>query len=183
MTASARNDSFVGPPEYGRFEDRLGASGLLGRSRPLPSRTGRRQDIALSGPGRPNQDNPVSLTRHPLPVYSRVAVTAPDPSFVKVDGCDLCRAARITPWYHEDDICWVAECDVCDVPMVVWRFHGTEPPAEHLTHMHERLREIATRQLGEIYVDDHMRNIPDHYHAHGRPKGGFFGHGLRRPAS
>ena len=67
--------------------------------------------------------------------------------------------------------------------MVVWRFHGTEPPAEHLTHMHERLREIATRQLGEIYVDDHMRNIPDHYHAHGRPKGGFFGHGLRRPAS
>jgi len=20
-----------------------------------------------------------------------------------------------------------------------------------------------------------MRNIPDHYHAHGRPKGGFFG--------
>jgi hypothetical protein len=124
-----------------------------------------------------------SLTRHPLPVYSQVAVTAPEPSFVKVDGCDLCRAARITRWYHEDDICWVAECDVCDVPMVVWRFHGTEPPTEHLTHMHERLREIATRQLGEIYVDNHMRNIPDHYHAHGRPKGGFFGHGLRRPAS
>jgi hypothetical protein len=25
-----------------------------------------------------------------------------------------------------------------------------------------------------------MRNIPDHYHAHGRPKGGFFGPGARR---
>ena len=134
-------------------------------------------------PADPIQNNPASLTRHPFPIYSQVAVTTPDPTFVKVDGCDLCRAARITPWYHEDDICWVAECDVCDVPMVVWRFHGTEPPTEHLTHMHERLREIATRQLGEIYVDDHMRNIPDHYHAHGRPKGGFFGHGLRRPAS
>jgi hypothetical protein len=24
-------------------------------------------------------------------------------------------------------------------------------------------------------VDDHMRNIPDHWHAHARPKGGFFG--------
>jgi len=106
-------------------------------------------------------------------------VTGPESSFAKVDGCDLCRAARITPWYHEDEICWVAECDVCDVPMVVWRFHGTQPPPEHLAHMHERLREIATAQLGEIYVDDHMRNIPDHYHAHGRPKGGFFGHGLR----
>jgi hypothetical protein len=26
-------------------------------------------------------------------------------------------------------------------------------------------------------VDDHMRNIPDHWHAHARPKGGFFGRG------
>ena len=34
----------------------------------------------------------------------------------------------------------------------------------------------------EHYVDDNMRNIPDHYHAHARPKGGFFGHGLRRRA-
>ena len=49
--------------------------------------------------------------------------------FTRVSGCDLCRAARITPWHHEDDICWIAECDVCDVPMVVWRYHGTEPPA------------------------------------------------------
>jgi len=98
----------------------------------------------------------------------------------KVENCDLCRAARITPWYHEDDICWIAECDICEVPMVVWRFHGTEPPAEHLAHMHARLRDIALDQFGEFYIDDHMRNIPDHYHAHGRPKGGFFGHGVSR---
>lgn len=109
-------------------------------------------------------------------------MTTPEP-FAKVDGCDLCRAAKITPWHHEDDICWVAECDVCDVPMVVWRYHGIKPPADHLAHMHARLREIATAQLGEIYIDDHMRNIPDHYHAHGRPKGGFFGHGMRRPGT
>ena len=35
----------------------------------------------------------------------------------------------------------------------------------------------------EHYVDDNMRNIPDHYHAHARPKGGFFGHGLKRKPS
>ena len=34
----------------------------------------------------------------------------------------------------------------------------------------------------EHYVDDNMRNIPDHYHAHARPTGGFFGHGYRRAA-
>src|SRR5258706_14680939 len=60
--------------------------------------------------------------------------------------------------------------------MVVWRYHGTEPPAEHVTHMHTLLREVATRVLGgERYIGGNMRNIPDHYHAHGRPKGGVFG--------
>ena len=120
-----------------------------------------------------------------LPCRSSIlgsTVASSETPFAKVDGCDLCRAARITPWYHEDEVCWVAECDVCEVPMVVWRFHGTEPPSEHVAHMHARLREVAVAQLGDIYLDDHMRNIPDHYHAHGRPKGGFFGHGIRRPA-
>lgn len=56
--------------------------------------------------------------------------------------------------------------------MVVWRWQGREPPAEHRAHMRERLGEVATRLLGEFWVDDHMRNIPDHYHAHARPRGG-----------
>jgi len=59
--------------------------------------------------------------------------------------------------------------------MVVWRRHGTDPPADHLAHMHARLRDVAMIQVGEYWLDDHMRNIPDHWHAHARPKGGFFG--------
>ena len=98
-----------------------------------------------------------------------------------VESCDLCRAARMTPWYHEDDICWIAECDVCDAPMVVWRSHGTAPSPEHVDHMRARLREVALAQVGEYYVDDHMRNIPDHWHAHARPKGGFFGTRRKTP--
>ncbi len=95
--------------------------------------------------------------------------------------CDLCEAARITPWYHEDDICWIAECEICAVPMVVWRRHGKEPSAADLEHMLDQLGRIAAEQLTvEHYVDDNMRNIPDHFHAHARPRGGFFGHGFRR---
>ena len=45
-------------------------------------------------------------------------------------GCELCEAARFTHWYHEDDVCWVADCEVCETPMVVWRHHGTEPPED-----------------------------------------------------
>jgi hypothetical protein len=97
----------------------------------------------------------------------------------RVERCDLCRAERITPWYHEDDVCWIAECEICEVPMVVWRWHGTEPLAEERTHMMARLGEVARARIGEFWVDDHMRNIPDHFHAHARPRGGFFGHGRR----
>ena len=47
---------------------------------------------------------------------------------MKADGCELCEAAKMTPWHHEDAICWVADCEACDVPIVVWNEHGAEPP-------------------------------------------------------
>ena len=56
-----------------------------------------------------------------------------------MSACELCEAARMSTWYHEDEVCWIAECDVCDVPMVVWRWHGTTPSSEHLEHMRAQL--------------------------------------------
>lgn len=88
--------------------------------------------------------------------------------------CMLCRAERITPWFHEDAI-WIAECEICATPMVVWRRHGVDPPAPHLSHMLAHLKSVAQRQIGDHRLDRHMRNIPDHWHAHARPAGGFFG--------
>jgi hypothetical protein len=84
--------------------------------------------------------------------------------------CDLCEAARITPWHHEDEVCWIADCEVCDVPMVVWREHGTEPPAGALDHMLAQLARVATDLFGEGAwdLDRNMRQIPDHFHAHAR---------------
>ena len=44
--------------------------------------------------------------------------------------------------------------------------------------MHAQLARVAAETLTvEHWLDDNMRNIPDHYHAHARPQGGFFGHG------
>ena len=99
------------------------------------------------------------------------------------DGrCELCQASRITPWYYEDDVCWVAECEACETPMVVWREHGTQPPPDALTHMHACLEAVAAEHFGAIWIDDDMRTIPSHYHAHGRPEQGFFGRDFpRRP--
>ena len=85
--------------------------------------------------------------------------------------CDLCQAARLTRWYHEDPTCWVADCEICDVPMVVWRRHGTEPPAADLAHMTAVLGRVAGERFGDYLLDTVRRNIPDHWHAHARPRG------------
>lgn len=95
----------------------------------------------------------------------------PDDSPAVTDSdCELCEAARFTHWYHECDICWVADCEMCETPMVVWRAHGTEPPAEHTEHMLAELTLAGERRFGAgvARIDQVMRTIPDHFHAHAR---------------
>jgi hypothetical protein len=90
--------------------------------------------------------------------------------------CELCEAARITPWHHEDDVCWVADCEICDVPMVVWKEHGVAPSDEVLAHMLDRLTAVASARFGEdgFSIDRVMRQIPDHFHAHARDPNWWF---------
>ena len=88
-------------------------------------------------------------------------------------SCELCEAAKMSHWYHEDDVCWVADCEVCDTPMVVWRPHGTTPPESAVIHMIDRLSDAARSRFGgdaEFSIDRVMRQIPEHFHAHARDK-------------
>lgn len=95
--------------------------------------------------------------------------------------CELCEAAKMSEWFYEDDECWIAECESCGVPMVVWRPHDPTPPSDVRSRLHDKLGEVVAQHFDfEMRIDDNMRTIPDHYHAHARPKGGFYGHGLRR---
>ena len=94
----------------------------------------------------------------------------------KVDGCELCEAARITPWHHEDEVCWVADCEICDVPMVVWNRHGAAPPGLVVDHMISVLDRVATARFGPdgYSIDRVMRQMPHHFHAHARDPRWFF---------
>src|SRR5690606_41648481 len=65
-----------------------------------------------------------------------------------VDGCELCEAARYTHWYHEDDLCWIADCEVCSIPMVVWQHHGTERDAADVDAMLAALSAVAAARFG-----------------------------------
>jgi hypothetical protein len=90
--------------------------------------------------------------------------------------CDLCEAARLSEWHHEDDVCWVADCEICDVPMVVWKSHGPVPPDEEIQHMLAQLTRVADARFGPDgwAVDRVMRQIPNHFHAHGRDPNWWF---------
>ena len=90
------------------------------------------------------------------------------------EDCLLCRAERATEWHFEDEECWVADCMVCRTPMIVWRPHGLPEP-EHETRLLERLEDVATKLYPDgFWIDGARRRIPDHWHAHARPAGGFF---------
>jgi hypothetical protein len=59
--------------------------------------------------------------------------------------------------------------------MVVWRVHG-HPDSEVQARLLEHLERLAATRYGDegYWVDGRMRRIPDHWHAHARPAGGFF---------
>lgn len=89
-------------------------------------------------------------------------------------GCELCEAARLTDWYFEDDRCWVAECESCSVPMVVWKRHDPNPPEEIRVELRRVLSSVVEEHFGwgspedDWWFDDRLRSIPTHYHAHAR---------------
>lgn len=95
--------------------------------------------------------------------------------------CDLCKADRFTHWYFEDDTCWIADCEVCSVPMVVWKPHGTDPSDTERDHMLLVLADAAqTRFTDESFtLDTNMRQIPEHWHAHARDERWFAERGAR----
>lgn len=97
--------------------------------------------------------------------------------------CELCQADRFTHWYHEDDICWVADCEACGVPMVVWNHHGTTPPDADVEHALDRLSEVARTRFGRDFtIDRLMRQVPEHFHAHARD-GDWWSKRMTRPLS
>jgi len=88
-------------------------------------------------------------------------------------GCELCELARTTRWYAEfaDPMRFViCDCDSCEVPMAVLGVHRREPTDAEREVLGRELSKVADEKYpGGWFFDDHMRQIPDHYHLHARP--------------
>jgi hypothetical protein len=93
-------------------------------------------------------------------------------------GCELCRLVRSTRWYAEffDPLPFtVLDCDSCDVPMAVLGEHRSAVTEAEKAVMSEALAVVGRALgLGELFFDDRMRQIPDHYHLHARPRPGWW---------
>ena len=87
--------------------------------------------------------------------------------------CELCELAPTTTWYgeYQDPFRFtILDCDSCDVPMAVLGAHRAAPTDEERAAMKDALATVANEKYpGGWYFDDHMRQIPDHYHLHARP--------------
>ena len=87
--------------------------------------------------------------------------------------CELCQLSRTTTWYLEREQPFrfvILNCDSCDVPMAVLGDHRCEPTESERATMCQALAHIADEKYANgWFFDDHMRQIPEHYHVHARP--------------
>lgn len=81
----------------------------------------------------------------------------------------------MTRRFHADDVCWIAECESCQTPMVVWNEHGVDPDPDVAEAMMDELERVAAGEFGTYWIDPNRRSIPDHWHVHARPQGRFYG--------
>ena len=88
-------------------------------------------------------------------------------------ACELCALKRTTTWYAEYDEPFrfvILDCDSCDVPMAVLGAHRRAPTEAERAALEAALTRIADAKYPHgWFFDDHMRQIPDHYHLHARP--------------
>lgn len=88
-------------------------------------------------------------------------------------GCELCELARTTAWhgvFEEPFRFTLLDCDSCDVPMAVLGAHRARATDAEREAMALELARVADALFPQgWFFDDHMRQIPDHYHLHARP--------------
>jgi hypothetical protein len=86
--------------------------------------------------------------------------------------CELCALVRSTRWYAQFFTPFpftLLDCDSCDTPMAVLGEHrAVVSDSERETMQRALALVVEVMGLGDVFFDDKMRQIPDHYHVHAR---------------
>ena len=75
--------------------------------------------------------------------------------------CELCKAEHRTRWFYEDNTCWIALCETCQIPMLVFSHHGGVSHDEKIHAM-----EVVDELFEYEYIRSKGRKILDHDHWH-----------------
>lgn len=73
-------------------------------------------------------------------------------------SCELCELVGD----YEDNICKLANCRSCGIPMVVLQRHDTAATSEELEH----IKKVVARLFPGKGLRGYMRSIPQHWHDH-----------------
>ena len=93
-----------------------------------------------------------------------------------MNKCELCELRDYTQRYatftHPYKFA-ILDCDSCDTPMAVLGEHRTVATEAEKALMVEVLSTVARDKWGAdgFFIDDVMRQIPDHCHIHARRRG------------
>ncbi|MCK4358985.1 MAG: hypothetical protein KAW92_09625 [Candidatus Cloacimonetes bacterium] len=87
----------------------------------------------------------------------------------KKKECELCKAEKLTHWYYEDDLIWIADCKTCKCPMTVLRKHHKTFTNEEKFYIIDKIMELFGRTAYK-YIDWNMKTIKNHAHCHLRGK-------------
>lgn len=85
--------------------------------------------------------------------------------YLKNNNCPLCQKEKITKWYYEDDLFWVADCKTCKVPMIVLKRHSVRLTQEEWDRLEVIFKELEKSGISGAH-DYRRRAIPNHWHIH-----------------
>ena len=77
--------------------------------------------------------------------------------------CLLCKAEKLTHWYHEDELIWIADCVKCKTPMVVIKNHTMDLSSKEFNYILKVIEELFGQN---VYIRREQRQIKDHLHWH-----------------
>lgn len=83
--------------------------------------------------------------------------------------CSLCEPKKLTHWHHEDDICYICDCETCGGIVIVLKTHR-KPIKNELEHMLNKVRVLFNMDTHTL--DFSMKKNKNHFHFHLREFGG-----------
>ena len=80
-------------------------------------------------------------------------------------SCPLCEREKLTHWYYEDLVCWVADCLTCGPghPVIVIKWHRSELTNDEKRYFLKIIHDLFPDYRG---IRTKARQIKDHAHYH-----------------